>query len=87
MSCDEGGGGQIEDQTSIQFLVEVKIEIVERLLWVAKLCLFSPPLQQPIASTSELIRNEAGDQIEGRQNGQPVEVETQITVDFTITTK
>jgi len=38
-------GRQIEDQAAIRLLVEVKIEVVESHLRIAKLCLFPPPFQ------------------------------------------
>ena len=36
MFGDEGAGRQIEDQTAIHLLVEVKVEVVERGLRIAK---------------------------------------------------
>ena len=37
---NEVGGGEIEDQTAIHLLVEAEIEVVERLVQVAKACGF-----------------------------------------------
>jgi len=55
-----------EDETAIDLFVEVKVEVVERRLRIARLRLFAPPLQQPVTSTSELIGDRAGDQIDRR---------------------
>jgi hypothetical protein len=62
---DEGAAGQVEDQTAIHLLVEVEVEVVEAPLWVAKLGLLGPALQQTIAATSELVRDQAGEKVDG----------------------
>src|SRR5713226_5474557 len=62
--ADEGTCSQVEDQTAIHFLVEVEIEIIQRLLRVAKLRLLATSLQQPFAATSQFIRYQTGDQID-----------------------
>src|ERR1019366_7832337 len=64
-SGDERSCRQIEDQTPIRLFVEAEIEVVERFLRVTKLRLFPPPLQQPLASASEFVRDQAGDEIDG----------------------
>ena len=64
MPGDEGAGGQVEDQTAIHLLVEVEVEVVEAPLWVAKLGLLDPALQQTIAATSELVRDQAGEKVD-----------------------
>jgi hypothetical protein len=65
MASDEGAGGQVEDQTAIHLLVEVEVEVVEAPLWVAKLGLLGPALQQTIAATSEFVRDQAGEKVDG----------------------
>ena len=55
---NEGACRQIEDQTAIHLLVEVKVEIVECGLWIAKPGFLSPALQQPVASASQFIGNQ-----------------------------
>src|ERR1035438_2507695 len=63
---DERSGSQIEDQTAIHFLIEVEVEVVERSLRITKLRLFSSPLEQPFAATSEFVGYQAGDEIDRR---------------------
>src|SRR5678809_1000036 len=65
MTRNKVRGGQIEDQTSIHLLVEGEIEIIE-CVEVSKAGSFSPAFQQAIAAAGELIRNQTGDQIDGR---------------------
>jgi hypothetical protein len=45
MAGNEGAGSQIEDKAAIHLLVEVEVEVVERLLRIAKLRLLAPALQ------------------------------------------
>ena len=65
MASDEGSGGQVEGQTAIHLLVEVEVEVVEGPLRVAKLGLLGPALQQAIAATSEFVRDQAGEEVDG----------------------
>jgi hypothetical protein len=65
MASNEGAGGQVEDQTAIHLLVEVEVEVVDGCLRVAKLSLLGPALQQAIAATSELVRDQAGEEVDG----------------------
>jgi hypothetical protein len=65
MASDEGAGGQVEDQTAIHLLVEVEVEVVESPLWVAKLGLLGPALEQAIAATSEFVGDQAGEEVDG----------------------
>src|SRR5205807_1462654 len=62
---DEGGRRQIENQASVHLLVEVEIEIVERHLRIAKLCLFAAPFQQSVAATSQFIGYQTGKEVDG----------------------
>jgi len=64
MASHEGAGGQVEDQTAIHLLVEVEVEVVEAPLWVAKLGLRGPSLQQAIAAMSEFVRDQAGEEVD-----------------------
>src|SRR5260370_40041049 len=63
MASDEGAGGQVEEQTAIHLLVEVEVEVVEAPLWIAKLGLLGPSLQQAISATSEFIRDQTGEEV------------------------
>jgi hypothetical protein len=65
VASDEGAGGQVEDQTAIHLLVEVEVEVFEAPLWVAKLGLLGPSLQQAIAATIEFVRDQAGKEVDG----------------------
>src|SRR5260370_11228955 len=65
MASDEGAGGQVEDQTAIHLLMDVEVEVVEAPLWVAKLGLLGPSLQQAIPATSEFIRDQTREEVDG----------------------
>jgi hypothetical protein len=65
MAGDERGCGQIEDQASIHLPVEIEIEVIQRPLRIAKLCLFPPSLQQLFAATSQFIGDQTGEEIDG----------------------
>src|SRR5205814_6303711 len=62
---NERGCCQIEDQAPIHFLVEVEIEVVERYLRIAKLCLFPAPFQESVATTSQFIGYQTGKEVDG----------------------
>jgi hypothetical protein len=62
---DESPGGQVEYQTAVDLGIESEIEIVEGLLRVAKSGLFSASFEKSLAATSELVGDQAGDQIDG----------------------
>src|SRR6266566_9760009 len=55
---------KVEDQTAIHLLVEVEVEVVEAPLWVAKLGLLGPSLQQAITATCEFVRDQAGEEVD-----------------------
>ena len=55
MLVDEAAGGQVEDEAAIHLLVEVEVEVVERLVRIAEARLFLPPLQQTVAATREFV--------------------------------
>src|SRR5512135_3533445 len=62
---DEGRGRQIEHQTAIHLGVKGEVEVIEVFLWIAKLSLLAPAFQQTVATTSEFVRDQAGDQVDG----------------------
>ena len=45
---DERRGGQIENQTAIDFGIEREVEVVEALVGIAESGLFAATLQQPV---------------------------------------
>src|SRR5713101_5128533 len=47
------------------FLLKVEVEVVEAPLGVAKLGLLGPALEQAIAATSEFVRDQAGEEVDG----------------------
>jgi hypothetical protein len=63
MAGDESARGQVEDQAAIHLLVEVEVEVVERLLRITKLRLLTSPLQQTLTSFGQLVGDRAGEQI------------------------
>src|SRR5262249_26558055 len=65
MASDERCGRQIEDQAAIRLLVEVEIEVIERHLRVAKLCLFPAPLQESLDAASQIIGDQTGEEVDG----------------------
>src|SRR6266849_6264890 len=62
----EGSGVQVEDQTAIHFGIKSKVEVVERLIGVSKTSLLAPALQQAVRAARQFVRDQAGDQIDGR---------------------
>ena len=60
------GCGEIEDQASIHLLIEVEVEVVEGFLRITELRLFSSPFEQSLAATSEFVRYQAGEEVDGR---------------------
>src|SRR5712692_5004035 len=63
---DKSSGGQIEDQAAIHFGIESKVEVVERLIGVSKTSLLATALQQAVRAARQFVRDQAGDQIDGR---------------------
>jgi len=57
---------EVKDQAAIDLFVEVEIKVVERLMRVTEAGLLSPPLEKPVASPSQLVRDQAGDEINRR---------------------
>src|ERR1700680_1056277 len=66
MAGDEGSGRQIEDQTAIHLGIEGEVEVIDGFLRIAKAGLLSPTFQQAVAATGEFVRDQAGDQVDGR---------------------
>jgi hypothetical protein len=63
---DEPGSGQIEDQTAVHLGIEGKVEVVERLLRVAKLGLLAATFQQAITAPHQFVGHQCRDQVDGR---------------------
>src|SRR5260370_26426405 len=61
----EGSGGQVEDQTAIHFGIESKVEVVERLIGVAKTSLLAAALQQSVRAPRQFVGDQAGNQVDG----------------------
>jgi hypothetical protein len=66
MFGDEVGRGQVEDEAAVHLLVEVEVEVIERLLWIAELGGLSATVQQTVTATIQFIGNEARDEINRR---------------------
>jgi hypothetical protein len=62
----KGRAGEIEHETPIHLRIEVKVEVVERFVRVAKSSLLYSALEQAIASTIQLVGDEAGEEVDGR---------------------
>ena len=58
--------GQIEDQIAVHLGVELEVEVVQALVGIAELRLFVASLQQPLAAAGQFIRDQRGDQVDGR---------------------
>ena len=65
--CDEATRGELEDQRTIQFLVEGEVEGVEGARRIAKACLHAPPFEEAILSTLQFIADEHRDEVEWGQ--------------------
>jgi len=61
---DEPGGGELEDQAAVHFLVEVEIEGIEALPLVAEGRGLDAALEQPVAPAQELVGHEGGEEVE-----------------------
>src|ERR1700722_10683915 len=64
MASDEGAGSEIEHQTTIHLAVEVEVEVIESFVRVSERGLFFSSFQQSIATTSEFVGDEAGEEID-----------------------
>src|ERR1700686_2389201 len=65
MMGNEGAGSEVEDQAAVDLGVEGKIKIIQRLLRIAELSLFAASFQEAIAAPKQLVRDQAGHQVEG----------------------
>jgi hypothetical protein len=63
---DEPSGGQIEHKATIHFGIKSKVEIIERVVWVAESSLLPPSRDQPFATQVQLVSDQARDQINRR---------------------
>src|ERR1019366_5351352 len=59
-------GSQFEDQIAIHPGIELEVEVVQALVRIAELRLFVASLQEPLATAGQLIRDQRGDQVDGR---------------------
>src|SRR5215471_18424363 len=64
-AIDEAAGGEIEHQAAVELWVELKIEVVERLVGIAEAGLFAATLQQPARPFGELVVDQSRQQIDG----------------------
>jgi len=58
--------GQFEDQVAIHPGIELEVEVVQTLVGVTELRLLVAPLQQSLAAAGQFIRDQRGDQVDGR---------------------
>jgi len=56
---DESAGSQIEDQAAIHLGIKGEVEVVQRLVEVAERGLFTPTLQQSLATAGQLVGDQA----------------------------
>jgi hypothetical protein len=56
--------GQLVEQGAIHFLVEIKVEAIERSIRIAEARLFVAPIEEPILATLQLVGDERADKIE-----------------------
>ena len=59
---DEAGGGELEDEGTVDLLVEGEVEAVERAFGVAEARLLVPSGEQPVLASLKLVGNECGDE-------------------------
>ena len=64
---DEARRRQFVDERAVHFLVEIKIEGVERAVGIAEARLGVATLEEPILSTQELVGHERRDEIDRRE--------------------
>src|SRR5713101_5480039 len=64
---DEFRGGELMDKLSIQFLVEVKVEVGECFFGIPKLRLFLSSSNEAVRPTGQLISDESGEKIDRRK--------------------
>src|SRR5215467_2794405 len=64
VTSDEGASGEVKDQATIHFGVEGEVEVIEHLLRIAKLGLFTAAFEQAVSAPQQFVGNQAGDQID-----------------------
>ena len=63
----EAAGRELEDERAVHLLVEVEIEVVERLVRVTEARLLDPALDEPVRSALNLVGEERGEEVERRE--------------------
>jgi hypothetical protein len=69
MLGDKVASGEFEDEAAVQLLVEVEIEGVQPLVRVAEARLLDAAGEQPVLAAQELVADEGGKEVDGRQPG------------------
>ena len=62
---DEAGGGELEDERAVDFLVEGEVEAVEGAVGVAESGLLVSPGEEAVLTALELVGDERGDEVDG----------------------
>ena len=62
---DEAGGGELEDEGAVDFLVEGEVEAVEGAVGVAESGLLVAPGEEAVLTALELVGDERGDEVDG----------------------
>ena len=62
---DEAGGGELEDERAVDFLVEGEVEAVEGAVGVAESGLLVAPGEEAVLTALELVGDERGDEVDG----------------------
>jgi len=64
---EEAAGGELEDEATIELLVEGEVEAIERFVGVAELGLFQAAGEQAIGATGELVVEEEREEVGERE--------------------
>jgi hypothetical protein len=64
---DKAAGRQVVDQGAVHLLVEIKVEAIQRAVWIAEAGLFVAALEQAILAPHEFVRHQQRDEIERRE--------------------
>src|SRR5271167_72680 len=65
-SSDPAGSGQVEDKTAVHLRIELEVEVIELLVCVTELRLLVASFQEPLAAAGKFVRDQDGDQVNGR---------------------
>jgi hypothetical protein len=69
MLGDKVAGREFEDEAAVELLIEVEIEGVQPLVRVAEARLLNAAGEQPVLAAEELVADEGGEEVDGRQLG------------------